>query len=460
MPVIHWFRRDLRLTDNTALNRARRVTAAIIPVYVVSGWRGDRPWTGPPRQEFLAGCLAALAGDLRRIGGHLIVRRGPAEAALARLIAETGATAIYFNRDPDPAGRATEDRVERLARDRGCAAVACQDVGLHERAEVVTARGEPFRVFTPYARAWWKLPKPAPGPTAGRLATPACIATEPLPTLATWGLAATATILEPGERAARRRLAAFLRGPLFRYGSERDRLAADATSRLSADLRFGTLSIREVFARCEAAARDATAADRRSAMTFLNELVWREFYQQILWHFPGVLDGDFSPRYRAVRWRRPGAAFDRWATGTTGFPLVDAGMRQLLATGFLHNRARMIVAMFLTKDLHIHWRAGEQLFMRHLVDGDIAANNGGWQWSAGTGADAAPYFRIQNPWTQAKRYDPDGAYIKRWVPELATVPAARLMAPPPAGTGIAPGYPRPMVDHAAERAVTLALFRL
>ncbi|HEY8961714.1 MAG TPA: deoxyribodipyrimidine photo-lyase, partial [Luteolibacter sp.] len=243
------------------------------------------------------------------------------------------------------------------------------------------------------------------------------------------------------------------------YADQRDFPAEDGTSRLSQDLRFGLLSIRTVYAKALEAMKVATPAGRKGIETFIKELAWREFYFAILHHFPNVLEEEFNPEWRGLPWDEPGETFEAWKEGRTGFPIVDAGMRELLATGFMHNRVRMIVAMFLTKDLHLDWRLGESFFLQHLVDGEIASNNGGWQWSAGTGADAAPYFRIQNPWTQAKRYDPEGAYIRRWVPELVKVPAARLFEPPKDGQSLAPGYPLPIVDHAAERDRTLAIFK-
>ena len=232
-------------------------------------------------------------------------------------------------------------------------------------------------------------------------------------------------------------------------------------------MRHGTLSIREVYAKCAAAAAKASPAHQRSAGIFINELIWREFYMQVLWHWPEVLKHEWQPDCRHLKWRdhwrpesRPaGEPFARWCRGETGFPIVDAGMRQLAATGFLHNRVRMIVAMFLTKDLHVWWMHGESWFMRKLVDGEIASNNGGWQWASGSGTDAAPYFRIQNPWTQTKRYDPEGEYIRRWVPELRDVPAKNLCTPPESGKRLTKDYPPPMVDHARERDVALEMFR-
>jgi deoxyribodipyrimidine photo-lyase len=330
---------------------------------------------------------------------------------------------------------------------------------LHEREEVLTGAEQPYRVFTPYARAWAKLEKTKPGRAVSRLRTPPEIPSEPLPTLATWGLASDAQIPKPGESAARRRLSRFLDGPIFSYGGLRDIPASEGTSRLSQDLRHGTLSIREIFWKCREVSEKATTVQRRSVEIFINELVWREFYFQALWHWPELLDHEFLPERRGMKWKSGGEALERWRAGQTGFPIVDAGMRQLSATGFMHNRVRMIVAMFLTKDLHVDWRAGEQWFMQRLVDGEIASNNGGWQWSASTGADAAPYFRIQNPWSQTKRYDPDGDYIRRWVPELRDVPAAKFIAPPTPGLALARGYPLPIVDHAAERDHALEIYR-
>lgn len=454
--AIHWFRRDLRLSDNTALNAALAAHEEVIPVYILSSWRGTHHWTGPARQEFLCGCLASLSKNLEAKGGRLIIRQGPADQVLAALLLETGAEAIYCNRDPDPFGRAMEDKVARL----GVPLRTFQDITLHERGQVLTGSGTPFRIFTPYARAWSKLPKPTPGRSVASISVRPGIATLPLPTLATWGLTSTARIPTPGEAAARKRLEAFLDGPILAYGDGRDLPAGDHTSRLGADLRHGTLSIREIHAKCLAVAAKAGAARRRGVEVFINELIWREFYQQVLWHWPGVLEAEFKEEYRSLPWVQDGPALKRWCAGQTGFPIVDAGMRQLAATGFMHNRVRMIVAMFLTKDLRVDWREGESWFMRHLVDGEIASNNGGWQWSAGTGTDAAPYFRIQNPWSQTKRFDPEGEYVKRWVPELRDVPAAELAGPPAPGRAIARNYPAPMVDHAWERGQTLEFYRI
>jgi deoxyribodipyrimidine photo-lyase len=396
------------------------------------------------------------------------VRQGCAEREIEKLVRETGAEAIYFARDPDPFGRAMEERVAKMAERIGVNVHPHKDHALHERGEVLTAGGTPFRVFTPYSKAWLKLDKIPPGRTLGKISTPETIASLELPTLAKWGLTAEAEIVEPGEAAARKRLGRFLDGAIFDYATRRDLPAVENTSRLSQDLRWGLLSIREIYARCVEVVARANAAQRKSIGVWINELIWREFYFQVIWHVPEVLDYEFQPEYRALKWRdhwrpeeRPGGAeFQRWCAGQTGFPIVDAGMRQLAATGFMHNRVRMIVAMFLTKDLHVWWMHGESWFMRRLVDGEIASNNGGWQWSASTGTDAAPYFRIQNPWSQAKRFDPAGDYTRRWVPELRDVPGPRLCEPPAPGLPLAKGYPLPMVEHSAERDAALEMFRV
>lgn len=457
--AIHWFRRDLRITDNTALAAAAKEAEEVVPVYVVSSWKGTHRWTGPARQTFLCGSLASLDGNLRAIGGRLVVREGAAEEALAALARETKAGAVFTNRDPDVAGRGAELRVAKMLAEDGRELRTFKDAAIHERDEVKTGDGGNFRVFTPYSRAWAKLAKPPAGAALKNLRTPGGIPSDGLPTPARWGLAEFRGGLEPGEKAARARLKRFLAGPIRSYGAARDLLGEDGTSRLSQDLRHGLLSIREVYHRAKDAADGADADGRNSVWKYIAELIWREFYFQILWHHPEVLEHEFNPKYRGLEWDRDGEKFSAWCAGRTGFPIVDAAMRQLNATGFMHNRARMITAMFLTKDLHLDWRMGESHFMQQLADGEIASNNGGWQWSAGTGADAAPYFRIQNPWTQCARFDPDGAYVKRWVPELAGVEASRFFFPPEDGRPLAADYPPPMLDHGSERDETLRRFK-
>ena len=456
---IHWFRRDLRLTDNTALNAALQESPRIVPVYVLSDWVGAHPWTGVGRQQFLCGCLDSLAKDISALGGRLIIRQGDAIKELRKLIRETKATAVFANRDPDPFGRKTEAAVFEMARSEGAELRLFQDIAIHERDEVRTATNTVFRVFTPYSKAWKKLDKPGISNKPTEMVTPREISSLPLPTLATWNLSGTVNILEAGERVARKRMTSFLGEKINHYGATRNIPSLEGGSRLSQDLRWGLLSPREIYLQSLEAATKGNAVERKSGEVFINELIWREFYMQILWHNPEVLKTDFNPKFARVQWHSNENAFSKWCNAETGYPIVDAAMRQLKATGYMHNRLRMIVAMFLTKDLHINWREGERYFMQHLVDGEIASNNGGWQWSAGTGADAAPYFRIQNPWLQTARFDTDGIFIKKWMPELASVDPKRFCEAPPDGEALSPKYPAPMVDHYRERDITLGLFK-
>lgn len=461
MPKIslHWFRRDLRITDNSALHHAVASSEQVIPVYILSQWEKKHSWTGPGRQQFLCDNLAALAKNIETLGSRLIIRQGDADAVLEPLIRETKAEAIYTNRDPDPFGKTMEARVAAVCSKLGVEFHAYKDAVLHEAGEVLTGEGNPYRVYTPYSRNWLALPKAAPWPKVPSFGREHRVKSMPLPTLDHWGLqACTVKLPEAGERAARTRMKSFITEKvLLRYGQDRNTPFGQTTSGLSPYLRYGLIGIRELYQRCQQAAAGADATASASIQTYIKELAWREFYMAILHFYPEVLETEFNTDFRSVPWEGSEEAFAAWKQGRTGFPIVDAGMRQLRATGWMHNRVRMIVSMFLTKDLHVHWRLGESFFMQHLVDGEIASNNGGWQWSAGTGADAAPYFRIQNPWTQTTRYDPQGDYIRQWVPELAKVPAAALQSPPT--TRLHPDYPLPMVDHSVERDKTLKRFK-
>lgn len=457
---IHWYRRDLRIADHQILQTASQQCEAVLPCYVVSTWKHHHAWTGPNRQQFLCDCLRSLDANLRTLGSRLLIRHGKAEEALRQLIIESGADALYFQRDPDPFGKMTESAVERICAELGVKVHAMHDVSLHSPTEILTGDQLPYRVYTPYSKNWLSKPKEKPVGKLTRLATPDQLFSEPLPTLATWGLpASTATLLPAGEKAARQRFRDALQQRIAGYAERRDIPALEGTTRISQDLRFGLLSLRSIYAATQQAMLEAPAPVRTNHHTYLKELAWREFYFAILHFYPEVLEVEFAPQWRGLPWDEPDEKLTAWQQGRTGFPIVDAGMRELLATGHMHNRVRMIVAMFLTKDLHYDWRLGESWFMRHLVDGEIASNNGGWQWSAGTGADAAPYFRIQNPWSQTLRFDPQGLYIKRWVPELAQCPPKLFLTPPADGRPIAADYPLPIVDHNTERLRTLSVFQ-
>ena len=464
--VIHWFRRDLRITDNSALVAASKAADEVVPVYILSDWKKQHHWTGPGRQEFLCDCLDSLSKNLNAIGSRLIIRKGNAMEALKRLIRESKAEAIYCNRDPDPFGKETEKKVAEVCREFGIDFFTFKDCVLHEPSEILTGKGTPYRVYTPYSKAWFDQKKPSVLPRVKDLGSTA--ETENLkslgpPGIGHWKLSERIEMIPPaGEKAAMNRLKSAMKsGVITAYAEQRNLPATDGTSQVGPDLRYGTISPRQIFAATEKLlARTGNHSQRESIFTFQKQLAWREFFIAVLGYFPEVLETEFNSRWRNMEWDDPAEnnKFEKWQLGETGFPIVDAGMRQLAAAGYMHNRVRMITAMFLTKDLHIHWRIGEAHFLRHLLDGEIASNNGGWQWSSGTGADAAPYFRIQNPWTQTERYDPDGIYIKKWIPELSEVDPKKFRKPAAPGTPLSPEYPLPIVDHAVERERTLERF--
>lgn len=461
--VIHWFRRDLRLSDNTALHQATTDSEKVLPVYVQSDWEGNHHWTGPGRQAFLCGCLESLSKNIDHAGGRLIFRRGEAVEELEKLIDESKAEAVYLNRDVDPHGKKVEEKLKKLCREKGIEFCDFKDAVLHEADEVRTKSGGPYKVYTPYSNSWFDVDKPDSVNAVRTIHTLTTIKKGDLPKVKDWDVKYNDDLLrEPGEKAARKRLKRALAEVIGDYGDKRNDPFADATSHLGPDLRWGTLSVREVFHEAEEA-RNATRSQSKAKNihTFQKQLAWREFFMAILHEFPEVLDTDFNEDWRGLKWDDPSARdkLERWQKGQTGFPIVDAGMRQLAETGYMHNRVRMITAMFLTKDLHIHWRQGEAHFIRHLLDGEIANNNGGWQWSAGTGADAAPYFRIQNPWTQTERYDKEGKYIKRWLPELADIDPKKFTKPPEDGDKLCADYFEPIVDHGEERENTLERFK-
>ena len=453
MTSVAWFRRDLRLHDNPTLVAAAE-RGPVAALFVFDDRLIHGRWLSPNRVAFMLESLRELDADLRDRGIRLHLRSGRPEEVVPAFAAEAGAGHVFAARDYSPFARSRDAAVARGLASVGVMFHAQGSVLVHKPEDIGKADGSPFSVFTPFFRRWGALSRRAVLPAPMELEGP-----EPagghLPGLAELGLAgAAAGRLPGGERAARGRLETFVAGGLDGYEERRDYPGRPGTSRLSQDLRWGLLSPLEVVERAKASPK------------FVAEVAWREFYYHILWHHPGVTREPFQQQYQGMHWEQDEAALDAWKRGATGYPLVDAGMRELLETGFMHNRARMVSASFLTKHLLIDWREGERHFMEHLVDGDLASNNGGWQWAASTGTDAQPYFRIFNPYAQAAKFDPDGTYVRRWLPELGLVPDAYLQRPhemPPdvqraAGCVIGVDYPSPIVEHGMARDRALARF--
>lgn len=458
--TVHWFRRDLRLRDNTALQRAAAEGERVVPVFVLDDAILARRDTGGARVRFLLECLHELAERLAERGSRLLVLRGDPTAEIPRLARAVGAASVHWNKDYEPYARARDARVTELLAAGGIRACAWKDQVLFEEREILTNDGRPYTVYTPYARVWRTRTPTAPAGLP-RLPPPPedlDLPTMALPDAASLGFTNAADLPAPSETAAHARLKRFVKDGLADYADRRNLPAEPGTSQLSPYLRFGVISVRAVYA--------ATAGRGTGSKTFTGELAWRDFYQQLLFHHPNVEREAFRPPMRTLAWENDRGLFKAWQNGETGYPIVDAAMRQLRAVGWMHNRCRMIVASFLTKDLLIDWRWGERHFMRELVDGDLAANNGGWQWAASTGTDAQPWFRIFNPVAQGERFDPDGNYVRHWVPELRDVPARFIHRPwdltplEAAGAGVTLGtsYPDRVVLHEERRPRALAMY--
>lgn len=463
--VIHWFRRDLRLSDNTALSAAASRAEDIVPVFVWENTYFGSAGLGERQLAFLTGAIMALRDSLRERRYELIICYGRPEIELPKLCKRVRAEAVFCNRGYEPDEKRVEGRVFSALNAAGLGFESYKDSVVWEEQEILTQAGRPFTVFTPYARAWKARPIPAPKPALEwrRAETRrAKIKSVDLPVLSgVMENSSARAAQDASEKAALTTLAKFMSGPVYEYAALRDYPARDGTSHLSPHLRFGTIGIRTVLAALrKARSRARSVGEKESCYVYLTELIWREFYNQILANFPHVAHGSFRPEYDALDWSENRTHFDAWCNGITGYPIVDAAMRCLNATGWLHNRLRMIVAMFLSKDLLINWQWGERYFMRKLVDADLAANNGGWQWSASTGTDAAPYFRIFNPVAQGQKFDPNGDFVRRWVPELASFPADLIHQPwksPAALEGTA--YPHRIVLHEEQRLKAIKMYR-
>jgi deoxyribodipyrimidine photo-lyase len=471
-PCLVWFRQDLRLADNPALNAAIASGRPVVACFILDDT--PAPWApGGASRWWLHNSLAALDRDLRARGATLVRRRGDPTVELPRLVGEIGAAEVMWNRcyEPEPVRRDTA--LKQLVTDLGVAASSFNAALLFEPWEIRTGGGGPFKVYSPFWRACLARgvdarPTPAPRRIPAPATPPASLdlaALELTPTKPDWagGLRAAWT---PGEAGAQARLKSFLENALDGYGDNRNRPDLAGTSRLSPHLHFGEIGPRQVWRAVETFA-EAHPKHRKEADKFLSEIGWREFSTHLLFQAPDLPERNWKPQFDSFPWKDDPEALEAWRRGRTGYPIVDAGMRELWTTGWMHNRVRMIVASFLIKDLMIHWRAGEDWFWDTLVDADLAANAASWQWVAGSGADAAPYFRIFNPVTQGETYDPHGAYVRRWIPELAGLPDAVIHKPwtaseqalSEAGIVLGRDYPHPIVDHGDARNAALAAYK-
>ena len=467
-----WFRRDLRDFDHAALFHALKCARAVHCAFVFDREILDAlPRPDDRRVEFIRESLVELAVALAKRGGRLLVRHARARDAIPALAGQLRVQAVFANHDYEPAARDRDAAVAQSLAAQGIAFHTSKDQVIFERDEVLTQSGRPFSVFTPYRNAWLKRLTPfhltsyRVARLAGALAQDSPSDAVDIPSLDALGFTRTnlrELSVMPGMTGGARLFVDF-RERIDAYRDARDYPAIKGPSYLSVHLRFGTVSIRELAAFAHARSLEPGG---EGAATWLSELIWRDFYAQILWHHPRVAASSFKPEYAHLEFPNDRAKFAAWCAGMTGYPIVDAAMRQLNATGYMHNRLRMIAASFLVKDLLVNWRWGERYFADTLIDFDLASNNGGWQWAASTGCDAQPYFRIFNPVTQSERFDTGGKFIRRYVPELAGLDAREIHAPwqvPPAvqqakGVVVGRDYPAPIVDHAAARAAALALF--
>lgn len=475
-PTLLWFRQDLRLQDNPALGAAIERGGAILPVYILDE-SGEGGWPlGGASRWWLHGSLAALDQALRGRGLRLILARGESGSVLRSLLAETGAGAVFWNRRYEPASIARDSAIKSELGARGIDARSFNASLLFEPQTIANKQGRPFQVFTPFWRHCLTLPvsRPVHGRDGAWPAPERWPVSLPLEALALrpaipWDRGFT-SVWTPGEAGARERLTGFLRGPVSDYGETRDLPSVEGVSRLSPHLHFGEIGPRQVWAAAADLGRERGIFPANAGVAkFLAEVGWREFAHHLVYHFPQTPEQPLRAEFARFPWRDDpgGRLLKAWQRGRTGYPIVDAGMRQLWATGWMHNRVRMIVASFLVKHLRLSWTHGARWFWDTLVDADLASNTLGWQWSAGCGADAAPYFRIFAPVLQGEKFDAEGAYVRRWCPELARLPARFLHQPwtapesvlAAAGVALGKSYPRPVVDHAEARAEALRAFQ-
>lgn len=457
---LHWHRQDLRATDNRSLAAALGA-GPVLPVFVIDP--SIMRYGAPPRVAFMLMALEDLREQYRALGGDLLVRRGDPTDTIVAIAEEYDVDRVVWNRDYSNLARTRDARVRDRLTDTGISWESFHDALLHEPGSITTNDGTPYSVFSYFWRKWRNRDKPTPAskPVRGDIADPQETA---IPTLAELGFVTPeATIPAAGSAPGHRRLETFCRDPIYEYADTRDRPAAQGTSGLSPHLKWGTVGIRTVFQRVDHARETASTEQAGESCTaFLRQLAWREFYTHVLAGSPEIVTTNYRSFDNRIRWREDSAELAAWKDGETGYPIVDAGMRQLRSEGIMHNRLRMIVASFLTKDLLHDWRTGYAWFRKKLVDHNPGNDAGGWQWAASTGMDAQPYFRIFNPMTQGERHDPDAIYIKRHVPELRGTDPATIHnwdeLSPGDRESAAPEYPAPIVDHSTRRESAIAMF--
>jgi deoxyribodipyrimidine photo-lyase len=461
--ILFWHRRDLRISDNVGLAEARQRSAKVVGVFCFDPQLLQQGEVAPVRIEYMVGCLQVLQQHYAQVGSQLLILQSEPSTGIPQLAAALNAQAVFWNRDVEPYAQTRDRSVTEALHQQGIQVQTFWDQLLHTPDEISTNTGQPYTVYTPFWRNWSSQVKAKPVPTFKQATALTDLeqraATQggaiPLPTAKDLGFIwDDPLILTPGEPAAQERLAEFCDRAIADYREQRNFPGVEGTSHLSAALKFGAIGIRTVWSATETALENCRSDEARdSIQTWRQELAWREFYQHALYHFPELATGPYRPAWQNFPWDNDPTYFQAWCAGQTGYPIVDAAMRQLNATGWMHNRCRMIVASFLTKDLLINWQWGERYFMQTLIDGDLSANNGGWQWSASSGMDSKP-LRIFNPASQAQKFDPEADYIRQWVPEIRSLETADLVmgniSPPDRQ---ACDYPAPIVDHTQQQRI-------
>ncbi|MGE5660573.1 MAG: FAD-binding domain-containing protein [Actinomycetota bacterium] len=455
--ILFWHRRDLRISDNMGLTAARQKSPKIVGFFCLDANILERDDVAPVRVAYMIGCLQELQTSYLQAGSQLLILQGKPTQVIPKLATALNAQAVFWNWDVEPYAQERDRTVSEALQQVGIEVQAFWDQLLHSPDEIRTSTSQPYTVYTPFWKNWNSQPKSEPAPslksliglTEAQQETAQKLGMIPLPTPRdlgfTWDFP---LVIKPGETGAITALEKFCNQAIYEYQEQRNFPAIEGTSQLSAALKFGAISIRTVWqATQKAMANSDTEGQRQNIQTWQQELAWREFYQHALYHFPELAEGAYRPIFQNFPWDDREEQFQAWCEGKTGYPIVDAAMRQMNQIGWMHNRCRMIVASFLTKDLIINWQWGEKYFMQRLIDGDLSANNGGWQWSASSGMDPKP-LRIFNPYTQAQKFDPKAEYIRRWLPELQKIEPEALL------TGnITPlerrtlGYPNPIIDH-------------